>query len=112
LVSTSNSYNIISGLSEDALDQHPSDHEILRFSDQFDSDMMYDLVLHLGISDNEWTDMRDDHPRNITMVKFLIMIKWRETKSGIFRDLDTALEKIEVNAHKLCQVGTGSLNNV
>ena len=107
-----NSHNIISGLSEDALDQSPSDSEILRFSDQFDHTMMYNLVLHLGITDQEWKDMEYNHPGNIAVVRFLIMAKWREAKSGKFRDVFAALEKMKVDEHQLCQVGTGSLNSL
>jgi antitoxin component HigA of HigAB toxin-antitoxin module len=50
----SNSHNIISGLSPDALGQKPSDSEILRFSDQLDTDMIRKLLIHLGLSANEW----------------------------------------------------------
>jgi len=93
------------------LDQHPSDSEILRFSDQFTPDMMYDLILNLHITDKEWKDMEHDHPHNIAVVKFLIMRKWREN-NGIFRHLAAALKQMNVTTHKLCQVGTRSLNKV
>ena len=93
------------------MDQNPSDSEILRFSDQFDHTMMYNLVLHLGITDQEWKDMEYNHPGNIAVVRFLIMTKWREVKSGKFRDVFAALEKMKVDEHKLCQVGTGSLTS-
>jgi hypothetical protein len=39
------------------------------------------------------------------------MTKWREVKSGKFRDVFAALEKMKVDEHKLCQVGTGSLTS-
>ena len=94
------------------MDKNPSDSELLRFSDQFDRTTMYKLVLHLGITDQEWKDMECNHPRNIAVVRFLIMRKWRETKSGKFRDVFAALEKMEDDTHKLCQVGTGSLNRI
>ena len=86
--------------------QKPSDSEILRFSDQFDADMIRELITHLGISVNEWKDMREDHPYSIAVVKFRILIKWRERKTGIFRDLTEALTAMGVTTHKLCQVGT------
>ena len=94
------------------MDQHPSDCEILRFSDQFRTNEIRELVIHLGLSVNEWEDMREDHPHNIAMVKFLILIHWREKKSGIFRDLATALSDMKVTTHTLCQVSTGSINKV
>ena len=92
--------------------QKPSDSEILRFSDQLDTDMMRELVIHLGLSVNEWKDMREDHPYNIAVVKFLILIKWREKKTGIFRDLTEAVTAMGVTTHKLCQVGTELFNTV
>jgi hypothetical protein len=105
-VSASNFHIIISGLSEDALGQKPSNSEILRFSGQFDTDMIRELVIHLGISVNEWEEMREDHPYSIAVVKFLILIKWTERKTGIFRDLTEAVTAMGVTTHKLCQVGT------
>ena len=94
------------------MDQNPSDSEILRFSDQLDPTEMYKLVILLGITDKEWKNMEYNHPHNIEMVKFLLLIKWRENKHGIFRDLDTALGEMELKAHLLCQVSTGSINKV
>ena len=108
----SNSHNIISGLSEDALGQKPSDYEILLFSDQFDIDEIRNLVIHLGLPDNEWKEIREDHLYNIEMEKFFILIQWTERKSGIFRDLETALKIMDVTTHKLCQVSTGSINKI
>jgi hypothetical protein len=70
----------------DALGQKPSDSEILRFSDQFDTDVIRKLVTELKLPVNEWKDMREDHPHNIKMAKFCILIQWRERKSGIFLD--------------------------
>ena len=88
------------------MDQNPSDSEILRFSDQLDHNMMYKLVILLGITDKEWKDMEYNQQHNIEMVKFLLLIKWRENNHGIFRDLDTALGEMELEAHPLCQVST------
>ena len=86
--------------------QKPSDYEILRFSDQLDTDMIRKLLIHLGLSANEWKEMREDHPYRIAVVKFFILIKWREKKTGIFRDLAKALTAMGVTTHKLCQVGS------
>jgi hypothetical protein len=94
------------------LGQKPSDSEILRFSDQFDTNMIRELVIHLGLSVNEWKDMREDHPYSIAVVKFLMLIKWRERKTGIFRDLTEAVTAMGVSTHKLCQVGKELLNTV
>jgi hypothetical protein len=112
LVSASNSHNIISGLNEEALVQHPSDREICRFSSQFKADEIYRLVIHLGLNVNEWEDMRDNYPCNIEVVKCLILIKWREQNTGIFRDLAEALTEIDVSKHTLCQVVIKLVNTV
>jgi hypothetical protein len=94
------------------LGQKPSDSEILRFSDQLDTDDICKLVIHLGLPNKEWTKIRENHPYNIEMAKFFILIQWRESKSGIFRNLAKALTTMEVTTHKLCQVSTGSINKV
>ena len=92
--------------------QHPSDREIGRFSNQFNTDMIRKLVIHLGLSASEWKNMREDHPCNTVVVKFLILIKWREQNTGIFRDLAEALTAMGVTTHKLCQVIIKLLNTV
>ena len=74
--------------------------------------MMHDLVILLGITEAEWKNMEHNHPHNIEMAKFLILILWRRKKSGIFRALDTALEEMDVKTHPLCQVSTGLINKV
>ena len=86
--------------------QNPSDCEIFRLSRQFDSDGIYELVIHLGITDNEWNDMVKNHSYSITMVKFHILITWRERETGTFHDLEEALKTMGVTKHTLCQVGT------
>jgi hypothetical protein len=92
--------------------QHPSDREICRFSSQFKADEIYRLVIHLGLNVNEWEDMRDNYPCNIEVVKCLILIKWREQNTGIFRDLAEALTEIDVSKHTLCQVVIKLVNTV
>ena len=86
--------------------QNPSDCEIYRLSHQFDSNGIYDLVIHLGITDNEWKDMDKDHSYSIAMVKFCILITWRNRVTGTFHDLEKTLETMGVTKHTLCQVGT------
>jgi hypothetical protein len=94
------------------LGQRPNDSEILRFSDKIDTDRMYELVIHLGLVNNEWKDMKWDHQYSIGVAKFLILIQWRERKTGIFRDLSKAVTEMGVTTHKLCQVGTELLNTI
>ena len=86
--------------------QNPSDCEILRFARHIESDVIHDLEIHLGITDDEWKDMTNDHPSSIAVVTFRILITWRERKNGTFRDLAEALTAMGVTTHKLCQVGT------
>jgi hypothetical protein len=50
--------------------------------------------------------MSENHPHSIEAVHFFILIKWREKKMGIFRDLTEALKAMRVTTHKLCQVGS------
>ena len=92
--------------------QHPSDREICRFSSQFKAEEIYELVIHLGLSVTEWENMKYNHPRNIEVVKCLILIKWREQNTGIFRDLAEALTAMDVAKHMLCQVVIKLLNTV
>jgi hypothetical protein len=68
--------------------------------------VIYGLVIHLGITDNEWKDMEKDHSYSIAMVKFRILITWRERETGTFHDLEEALKTMDVTKHTLCQVGT------
>ena len=112
MVSASNSHNIISGLSEEALVQHPSDRELCRFSSPFTAVEMHDLVIHLGLNETDWKNMRDNHPRNTEVVNLHILIKWREQNTGIFRDLAEALTAMDVTKHMLCQVVIKLVNTV
>ena len=86
--------------------QNPSDCEILRFARHIESDVIHDLVIHLGITGREWKNMKNDHPYSIAVVTCRILITWRERKTGTFRDLAEALTAMGVTTHKLCQVGT------
>ena len=86
--------------------QMPSDSEIIRLSDQLDTDMIRKLVIHLGLTMVEWQNMRENYQHNSEALNFFILIRWREKKTGIFRDLDEALATICVTNHKLCQVGS------
>jgi hypothetical protein len=86
--------------------QNPSDCEILRFAHHIESDVIHDLVIHLGITDREWKHVTYDHLYSSAVVTFRILITWRDRKTGTFRDLAEALTAMGVTTHKLCQVGT------
>ena len=86
--------------------QIPSDSEIIRLSDQLDTNMIRKLVIHLGLTMAEWSNMRDNHLQNSEELNFFILIRWRNKKMGIFNDLNKALPTICVTNHKLCQVGS------
>jgi hypothetical protein len=66
-------------------------------SHQFDSDGIYELVIHLGITNDEWEKMGKDHSYSIAMVKFCILITWRKNVTGTFHDLEKALETMGVS---------------
>ncbi|CAC5402476.1 unnamed protein product [Mytilus coruscus] len=92
-----------SGLSEDALNQIPSDIELLRFSSHSPKDMRQ-FAEHLGVED-DWETIESDYPQKTAFSKFLILIRWKEAyPKGNFRNLADALNKMNISAHKLCCV--------
>ncbi|XP_071143594.1 uncharacterized protein [Mytilus edulis] len=92
------------GLSDDALNQRPSDTELLRFSMKCASSQMYKLVTYLEMSE-EWEDITHNYPNNIKVAKFLVLSKWKEMKEeSNFKDLAEALTNMDISTHVLCQV--------
>ncbi|CAG2242606.1 unnamed protein product [Mytilus edulis] len=92
------------GLSDDALSQRPSDIELLRFSINFESSQMYELVPYLEMS-KEWGDITLNYPKDIKVAKFLVLSKWKEMKDkSNFKALAEALTKMDISTHVLCQV--------
>ncbi|CAG2217217.1 unnamed protein product [Mytilus edulis] len=95
---------LFSGLSDDALNQRPSDIELLRFSINFESSQMYELVPYLEMS-KEWGDITLNYPKDIKVAKFLVLSKWKEMKDkSNFKALAEALTKMDISTHVLCQV--------
>ncbi|XP_076116494.1 uncharacterized protein LOC143083962 [Mytilus galloprovincialis] len=92
------------GLQEDALIQIPSDIELQRFSSRFDETTIRELAIHLGMTFQEWDDLKSNNPRCVQIVKYRIMVNWRETCSGTFKKMWNALTKMELTTHMLCQV--------
>ncbi|CAG2196608.1 unnamed protein product [Mytilus edulis] len=92
------------GLSDDALNQRPSDIELLRFSTNFPSNQMYELVSYLNMFE-KWNDITQNYPENIEVAKFLVLSKWREMEDGCnLKALAEALTNMDISTHVLCQV--------
>ncbi|CAG2245944.1 unnamed protein product [Mytilus edulis] len=92
------------GLSDDALNQRPSDIELLRFSIKCASSRMHELVTFLEMSD-QWDTITENYPTNKEVAKFVILLKWKEKKEkNNFRALAEALTNMEISSHVLCQV--------
>ncbi|XP_076116493.1 uncharacterized protein LOC143083961 [Mytilus galloprovincialis] len=92
------------GLQEDALIQIPSDIELQRFSSRFDETTIRELAIHLGMALQEWDDLKSNNPRCVQIVKYRILVNWREKCSGTFKNMWNALTKMELTTHMLCQV--------
>ncbi|XP_063419404.1 uncharacterized protein LOC134702429 [Mytilus trossulus] len=91
------------GLRDDALNQIPSDVELQRFSLGCDESTIQTLAIHLGMTLKEWEKLVTDY-RWIDIVKYRILVNWREKNSGRFRNLAKALTDMDVSTHTLCQV--------
>lgn len=94
---------IIVGLRDDALDQIPSDVQLQRFSSGCDESTIQKLAIHLGMTLKEWEKLVTDY-RWIDIVKYRILVNWREENSGRFSNLAKALTDMDVSTHTLCQV--------
>ncbi|CAC5420855.1 unnamed protein product [Mytilus coruscus] len=94
------------GLAEDALNQIPSDKELLRFS--YNSiKLIQELAQHLKMED-EWDTLEYGYKDRPEILKFLILMKWKQSNSKInFRMLADALSKMKITTHKLCSVRRG-----
>ncbi|CAG2242258.1 unnamed protein product [Mytilus edulis] len=91
------------GLSDDALNQKPSDIELLRFSINFPSNQMFELVSYLNMFE-KWNDITQNYPENIEAAKFLVLSKWREMEDGSnLKALEEALTNMDISTHILCQ---------
>ncbi|CAG2228322.1 unnamed protein product [Mytilus edulis] len=90
------------GLQEGALNQPPSDIELQRFASRCDETTIRELAIHLGMSFQEWEDLRSNFDR-IEVVKYRILVNWREKCSGKFSNIAKALTDMDLPTHKLCQ---------
>ncbi|CAC5363363.1 unnamed protein product [Mytilus coruscus] len=91
------------GLQDDALNQIPSDVELQRFSSSCDESTIQKLAINLGMTLKEWEKLITDY-RWIDIVKYRILVNWREKYSGRFSNLLKALTDMDISTHTLCQV--------
>ncbi|XP_071122883.1 uncharacterized protein [Mytilus edulis] len=91
------------GLQKGAMNQMPSDIELQRFASRCDETTIRELAIHLGMSHQEWEDLRCNFNR-IEVVKYRILVNWREKYSGKFRNIAKALTDMDLPTHKLCQI--------
>ncbi|XP_052063409.1 uncharacterized protein LOC127703064 isoform X4 [Mytilus californianus] len=94
------------GLAEDALNQIPSDKELLQFS--YNSiKLIQELAQHLEMED-EWDTLDYSYKDRPEILKFLMLMKWKQSNSKInFRMLADALSEMKITTHKLCSVRRG-----
>ncbi|VDI01240.1 Hypothetical predicted protein [Mytilus galloprovincialis] len=91
------------GLQEDALSQIPSDIELQRLASSCDDTIIRELAIHLGITLKEWEKLKCDY-EFVGIVKYRILVSWREKYSGRFSDIAKALQDMDMTTHTLCQV--------
>ncbi|XP_052061248.1 uncharacterized protein LOC127701420 [Mytilus californianus] len=92
------------GLSVDALNQIPSDTELLRFSSKCEPEKMHELATHLRMLP-KWKKIVYNHPQEIEIATFLFLIEWkRKNPKGKFKVLADVLGKMNLTAHTLCYV--------
>ncbi|XP_063407996.1 uncharacterized protein LOC134691399 [Mytilus trossulus] len=92
------------GLSVDALNQIPSDTELLRFSSNFEPEMMHELATHLRMLP-KWKKIMFNHPQEIEIATFLFLIEWkRKNSKGKFKVLADVVGKMNLTVHTLCYV--------
>ncbi|VDI40876.1 Hypothetical predicted protein [Mytilus galloprovincialis] len=92
------------GLQEGALNQIPGDIELQRFASRCDDITIKELAIRLGMSFQEWNELERNSPDYIQIVKYRILVNWREKYSGKFSNIAQALTEMELTTHMLCQV--------
>ncbi|XP_063419351.1 uncharacterized protein LOC134702299 [Mytilus trossulus] len=91
------------GLQDSALDQIPSDVELHRLTSGCDETTIRELAIHLGMTLQDWETLRSDNDR-IAIVKYRILVNWRDKYSGRFSRIAKALTDMDLPVHTLCQV--------
>ncbi|XP_071123602.1 uncharacterized protein [Mytilus edulis] len=92
------------GLHEGALNQIPSDIELQRFASTCDENTIRELAIHLGMTFKAWEELQRNNPDYIQIVKYRILVNWREKFSGKFINIAKALTEMKLTTHMLCQV--------
>ncbi|XP_063417191.1 uncharacterized protein LOC134699524 [Mytilus trossulus] len=92
------------GLHEGALNQIPSDIELQRFASACDENTIRELAIHLGMTFKAWEELQRNNPDYIQIVKYRILVNWREKCSGKFINIAKALTEMKLTTHMLCQV--------
>ncbi|CAC5414942.1 unnamed protein product [Mytilus coruscus] len=92
------------GLHEGALNQIPSDIELQRFASACDENTIRELAIHLGMTFKAWEELQRNNPDYIQIVKYRILVNWREKCSGRFSNIANALTEMKITTHMLCQV--------
>ncbi|XP_071144411.1 uncharacterized protein [Mytilus edulis] len=91
------------GLQDSALNQIPSDVELHRLAAGCDETTIRELAIHLGMTLQDWDTLRSNNAR-IEIVKYRILVNWREKYSGRFSRIAKALTDMDLPVHTLCQV--------
>ncbi|XP_071122859.1 uncharacterized protein [Mytilus edulis] len=92
------------GLHDGALNQIPSDIELQRFASACDENTIRELAIHLGMTFKAWEELQRNYPDYIQIVKYRILVNWREKFSGRFINIAKALTEMKLTTHMLCQV--------
>ncbi|CAG2235715.1 unnamed protein product [Mytilus edulis] len=92
------------GLHDGALNQIPSDIELQRFASACDENTIRELAIHLGMTFKAWEELQRNNPDYIQIVKYRILVNWREKFSGRFINIAKALTEMKLTTHMLCQV--------
>ncbi|XP_063436965.1 uncharacterized protein LOC134718395 [Mytilus trossulus] len=92
------------GLHDGALNQIPSDIELQRFASACDETTIRELAIHLGMTFKAWEELQRNNPDYIQIVKYRILVNWREKISGRFINIAKALTEMKLTTHVLCQV--------
>ncbi|VDH93962.1 Hypothetical predicted protein [Mytilus galloprovincialis] len=90
-------------LQDSALNQIPSDVELHRLAAGCDETTIRELAIHLGMTLQDWDTLRSNNAR-IEIVKYRILVNWREKYSERFSRIAKALTDMDLPVHTLCQV--------
>ena len=102
---------LTAGLDTKDLRLCPTDQHLVRLAGLVQFDKLYELVIHLGLSDVSWNNILEQYRGyDLKVVNFVVLCEWRQQKYKememmSFKDLSDALTAINHHGHVLCQVG-------